>query len=229
MGNAAGGAVTMIVIPIQDPGFRGLGNGHDRGAYAERNPRGEVLPQRAARRVSPDDNPPADNWNAAGLRDFENASDPIGAALDFEVSLSGRDLDSRLLEAREGAERARSTSPARLSGPAQFLNKLLDTWRLDHGHALALLGLEPPQRAYLDDLLTGYAPPAGRDIKDRIAYLFTIRKTLSALFPDETDENDWLREPHGPLQDREPMTLMLEGSMDNLLLVKEYVDAAAGL
>ena len=68
----------------------------------------------------------------------------------------------------------------------------------------------------------------GRDAKNRIAYLFRIRKMLSALFGDKNVENEWLRERHEMLDDKAPMDLLLEGSMENLLLVKEYVEAAAG-
>ena len=107
--------------------------------------------------------------------------------------------------------------------------RLLKTWELDREVALTLLGLEASQQPYLDDLLEGKAGPAGRDIKDRIAHLTVIRMTLAGLFADETVENAWLREPHRPLEDRAPMALMLEGSMENLLLVREYVDTAAGL
>ncbi len=80
----------------------------------------------------------------------------------------------------------------------------------------------------VEGLLSGRVTLRGRDVKDRIAYLFRIRKTLSALFRDENVENEWLREPHGALNGKSPMDIMLEGSMENLLLVKEYVEAAAG-
>lgn len=59
--------------------------------------------------------------------------------------------------------------------------------------------------------------------------LFRIRKTLYSLFRDEKAENDWLREPHDALDGQKPIDIMLEGSMENLLLVKEYVEEAAGL
>ena len=45
---------------------------------------------------------------------------------------------------------------------------------------------------------------------------------------DEDMENEWLRERHEMLDDKAPMDLLLDGSMENLLLVKEYVEAAAG-
>ena len=45
---------------------------------------------------------------------------------------------------------------------------------------------------------------------------------------DEDMENEWLRECHEMLDDKAPMDLLLDGSMENLLLVKEYMEAAAG-
>ncbi len=116
----------------------------------------------------------------------------------------------------------------RLTGPIVFVRILLHTWRLSQTDANPLLGLEESDSSYADDLLSGRVTLRGRDIKDRIAYLFRIRKTLSALFRDEEVENEWLREPHDALDGQNPMTLLLEGSMENLLLVKEYVEAAAG-
>ncbi len=117
----------------------------------------------------------------------------------------------------------------RLTGPVQFLEKLLKTWHLSRADAIPLLGLEDTERAYVESLLAGLAPLRSRDLKHRIASLFRIRKTLYSLFRDEKAENDWLREPHDALDGQKPMDIMLEGSMENLLLVKEYVEEAAGL
>ena len=116
----------------------------------------------------------------------------------------------------------------RLTGPVQFLIILLKTWRLSRADAIPLLGFEKVDQSYVEDLLSGRATLRGRDLKYRIAYLFRIRKTLYALFRDEEVENEWLREQHDMLDGRIPMDCMLEGSMENLLLVKEYVAAAAG-
>jgi uncharacterized protein (DUF2384 family) len=55
-----------------------------------------------------------------------------------------------------------------------------------------------------------------------------MRSTLSALFQNEEVENEWLRERHAMLDDQVPLRLLMEGSMENLLLIKEYVDAVAG-
>ena len=116
----------------------------------------------------------------------------------------------------------------RLTGPVQFINKLLKIWQLDPKDAVPLLGHEQSEMPYVSDLLNGRTALKGRDTKDRIVYLFHIRKTLSALFLSEEDENKWLRKPHAALEGQTPMQRLLEGSMENLLLVKEYVEAAAG-
>lgn len=116
----------------------------------------------------------------------------------------------------------------RITGPVRFVGNLLRTWRLERRDAATVLGFERIDLPYGCDVLGGRrALPAGRDTKDRIVYLFQIRRTLSSLFRDEEVENDWLRENHSLLDDRSPLDLMLEGSMEHLLLVKEYVETAA--
>ena len=91
-----------------------------------------------------------------------------------------------------------------------------------------LLGFDQANNDFVRAVLAGTADLHGRDVRDRIAHLFHIRQTLSSLFRDLDVENEWLREPHTLLDEQEPLTLLLGGSMEDLLLVKEYVDAAAG-
>ena len=119
-------------------------------------------------------------------------------------------------------------APSRLTGTVQFARRLLETWKLQLGDAAVLLGFERSESTRVENLLNGRTAFAGRDVKDRIACLLHIRSALSALFRSQEVENEWLREPHAILDDRVPMHLLLEGSMENLLLVREYVDAVAG-
>ena len=116
----------------------------------------------------------------------------------------------------------------RLSGPVQFVLKLLDYWRLSRDDAVTLLGFDSTDSDYVKDILSGMTSFRGRDVRDRIAHLFHIWTTLSSLFQDRDVENDWLRESHALLDEQSPLNLLLGGAMENLLLVKEYVDAAAG-
>ena len=119
----------------------------------------------------------------------------------------------------------------RLTGPVRVLRKILTTWRLDgQAHvATTLLGLDETDDTLALNILAGRAELRGRDVKDRIVCLYQIRKTLHSLLRDETVENEWLREQHPGLDGDRPMDLMLEGTMENLLLVRDYVETIAGL
>lgn len=116
----------------------------------------------------------------------------------------------------------------RLSGPVQFVLKLLECWRLERPDAVGLLGFEHSDSDHVAAILDGNEQLRGRDAQDRISHLFSIRKTLWSLFQDLDVENDWLREPHSLLDNKTPLSLMLEGSIEDLLLAREYVDTAAG-
>ena len=118
--------------------------------------------------------------------------------------------------------------PQRISGLIQFVLKLLDSWRLSRDDAVFLLGFDQADNGFVQAVLAGAADLHGRDVRDRIAHLFHIKQTLASLFRDLDVENEWLREPHTLLDEREPLKLLLTGSIEDLLLVKEYVDAAAG-
>jgi len=117
-----------------------------------------------------------------------------------------------------------------ITGPVRFIVKLLATWDLkpEAESACTLLGFEPSETAYVRDVLHGRETLRGRDVKDRIAHLFRMRTLLSSLFRDATVENEWLREPRDILKGKAPMDLLMEGSMENLLLVREFVELATG-
>lgn len=123
-----------------------------------------------------------------------------------------------------GAQR----KPERLHGLIQFVPTLLRLWRLKDEDATSLLGFNREDATHVALALRGREPFRGRDVRERIAHLVWIRTTLSALFRDLEVENAWLREPHRWLDDRIPMDLLLDGSIEDVLLVRDYVDTAAG-
>ena len=94
----------------------------------------------------------------------------------------------------------------------QFFIKLIELWRLDSEDAQKLLGY------YSKNIQL-----------EQIANLLVMRKRLSGLFRDTDTENEWLREKHIELGNRSPIELLLSGSMENLLLVKEFVEHVSGL
>ena len=93
---------------------------------------------------------------------------------------------------------------------------------------MPLLGFEAGDTSHVAAVLQGQEELRGRDARDRITHVFRIRETLDSLFRDLKVENDWLREPHDLLEGRSPMSLLLGGSMEDLLLVRDYVDEVAG-
>ena len=119
-------------------------------------------------------------------------------------------------------------SRKRLIGPVQFVLKLMEFWHLTPDQVVGLLGFDENDADHVAAALRGTVMLRGRDVRDRIAYLFAIRATLHSLFRDLDVENEWLREPHSILHGESPLALMSNGSVEDLLLVKEYVDTVAG-
>ena len=116
----------------------------------------------------------------------------------------------------------------RLTGPIQFVIRLLLWWNLNQDDAVPLLGFHKGEAADVNAMLRGSLPLRGDTARDRIAHLFRIRAILSGLFRDLEVENQWLRETHELLDGRCPLSLML-GSTEDLLLAKEYTETLAGL
>ena len=119
-------------------------------------------------------------------------------------------------------------SQKRLTGPVRFVRKLKQFWHLKTAEVVGLLGFDRADTDHVAAALNGIVTFRGRDVRDRIAYLFAIRATLSSLFRDLDIENEWLREPHSLLHGKSPLTLLSNGSVDDLLVVKEFVDTVAG-
>lgn len=117
----------------------------------------------------------------------------------------------------------------RLTGPVQFLVRLLQVWGLSNSDARILLGYDEADQQTVDFILQGSASLRGRDARDRVASLIGIRALLQQLFRDENTEKLWLREPKESLYGKSPLGLMLEGSLENILVVRQWVERGAGL
>ena len=117
----------------------------------------------------------------------------------------------------------------RRTGPSQFLLRLADDWGLSQEDLVSVLGFTPASAAHVASVLGGWAEFRGRDVRDRIVHLYRIRETLDSLLRDLEVEREWLQEPHDLLGGSSPMSLLLGGSMEELLLVREYVDEFGGI
>ena len=172
-------------------------------------------------------------WEDLGVKDgaFSVASDAHGPRLKWSAPVVGilrgpMAQSGSYYENREHLTRI--VSRKRLTGPVQFVLKLMQFWRLTRAQVVGLLGFDQADADHVAAAINGIVTLRGRDVRDRIAYLFAIRATLRSLFRDLDVENEWLREPHLLLHGRSPLSLLTNGSVEDLLLVKEYVVTAAG-
>ena len=171
-------------------------------------------------------------WSSLDSLESEYSETDMAPSVHNVPIIKWKDI-GRMLEASNHANRVAlgilGETGGRLSGPIQFILKLMDFWHLDNENVTSLLGFDPPDAEYIFQVLHGGWELPGRDFKDRIAHLFYIRRTLWSLFRDLEVENEWLREKRSTLSEESPISLLLEGSMENLLLVREYVESAAGI
>ena len=107
--------------------------------------------------------------------------------------------------------------------------QLLDFWQLPISGACALLGYGLQEQEAVQSILSGATGLRSRDARDRVASLVRIRTLLSGLFRSVEKENEWLREPKELLGNKSPLDLMLEGSMEKLLTVRQFVEVMAGV
>jgi len=115
-----------------------------------------------------------------------------------------------------------------VSGPVKLFSKIIELWELDKENASRLLGFEDGQMEYVSKVLDGEEPLRSKDAKDRIIHMFKIRQRINGLFKDLEVENKWLREPILELDNNTPLNLMLSGSMEKLLLIRQFIDRGSG-
>jgi transcriptional regulator with XRE-family HTH domain len=123
-------------------------------------------------------------------------------------------------------EEPESGHTSRIAAPVKFMAKLMEAWRIDERQAAKLLGFDEEED--VRSLLSGVTQPDTRDCKDRLRHLIRIREALHAVFRDLQAEREWLHEPRPELGGRKPFTLLLEGSMENLLTVSQLVQWMVG-
>ena len=91
-----------------------------------------------------------------------------------------------------------------------------------------MLGYEADQLQYVRSVLSGHQSLRGRDAKDRIGHLFTIYNLASTLLGGTTQARQWLSLEQETLGGRSPFELLREGSMENVLIVRRFVEYACG-
>jgi transcriptional regulator with XRE-family HTH domain len=131
-----------------------------------------------------------------------------------------------LAERDHGAGHGSDPQTFGIAAPIKFLMKLMETWAIDERGLARLLGFEDEE--VISKLLSGAATLDSRDMKDRVRHLLRMREALHSLFRDTDAEREWLREPRPELKGQSPLSLLLEGSMENFLVVSQFVQWVVG-
>lgn len=132
-----------------------------------------------------------------------------------------------------GVERFEPANRRRLSGPAlRTFAAIADLWRLNEEQRRLVLGY-PSRSTYQNwmKLARGQGEVTlDVDTLMRLSAVFGVHQALGVLFADAAEQLDWLRGPHdAPLfGGQAPLSLITSGSLDGIVLVRRFLDAARG-
>ncbi len=119
------------------------------------------------------------------------------------------------------------TRPSHRDTPDEFATflALADLWRLNTDQQITLLG-SPARSTYFKWKKDGGA--MSPDTEERISHLVAIYKALQILFPEPQRSDAWLERPHRFFGGRTAREVMLGGKLQDIIRVREYLDAQRG-
>ena len=102
---------------------------------------------------------------------------------------------------------------------------IMEKWLLDNEQARVLLGGISKTTLYRYKKLPEVALQI--DTLNRISYILGTYKGLHSLFTEETRANQWIKRPNeaAPFKGKSALDRMLQGKIDDLAEVREYIDA----
>lgn len=132
-----------------------------------------------------------------------------------------------------GVERFEPANRRRLSAPAlRTFAAIADLWGLNEEQRRLVLGY--PSRSTYQNWMK-QAREQGEVTLDvdalmRLSAVFGVHQALGVLFADAQEQLGWLKGPHdAPLfGGQTPLSLITSGSLDGIVLVRRFLDAARG-
>lgn len=121
------------------------------------------------------------------------------------------------------------TRPELHSGPAlRTFFRIAEVWRLTNEEQMTLLGR--PARSTFYRWKKGEQVALSQDTLERISYIFGIYSALQVLLPDPDAADGWIRRPNTatPFGGESALERMLGGSVADLFVVRQYLDAQRG-
>ena len=99
-------------------------------------------------------------------------------------------------------------------------------WDLDEDDEAAILG--QPDRAALRAWKDGRVEPEpGEETIQRISHILAIFRAIGTLIPDRDIAAAWVKQPNAAatFDDRTALDLMADGDLENLKMVRQYLEA----
>ena len=128
------------------------------------------------------------------------------------------------------AERPRLVQQPRVAirrGVLDAFSNVCERWQVTYPEQIVLLGYKGAEWLGTE-VLSGSGPDVPP--KDRIGYLTSISLGLGGLFREAiAPERIWLRASKAALRGKTPLGFMLEGRMENLIVVLDLVEKERGL
>lgn len=112
-----------------------------------------------------------------------------------------------------------------LDGPEELFAKIVAAWQVEQ-FAEKLLGANTGDKRRVKGILSGFDRLKSRDEKDRVGELFRIFAFVHSLFRTRENELAFMHTRQDALGDT-PLSLILEGSFDNLRKVRQFVQSLA--
>lgn len=132
-----------------------------------------------------------------------------------------------------GVERFEPANRRRLSAPAlRTFAAIADLWGLNEEQRRLVLGY-PSRSTYQNWMKLARAQgevTLDVDALMRLSAVFGVHQALGVLFADVQEQLGWLKGPHdAPLfGGQKPLSLITSGSLDGIVLVRRFLDAARG-
>lgn len=116
-----------------------------------------------------------------------------------------------------------------LSGPAlRAFFAIAEKWGLSSAQERRLLG--NPRASTFFRFKRDRSGELTRDQIERVSYVLGIYRALQTLFPNHARADAWVRTPSSDrcFGDRSPIDRMLKGSLADLAVVRQFLDAQCG-
>jgi uncharacterized protein (DUF2384 family) len=116
-------------------------------------------------------------------------------------------------------------APASAQNGLSAFFALADVWRLNTDQQITLLG-NPARSTFFKWKKEGGL--LSSDTQWRISHLLSIFKALQILFPDPERADSWLTRPHRLFDGRSALDVLLGGQLQDIIRVRELLDASRG-